>query len=186
LLEGWKIAKTYVFVDIWAPQANYIDGANVDQSDQNTFMDEALGYANKHIAASHLQNLVVCRNFTSVCVERFPDNYFDMIYVDARHDYKGVLKDLRDWWPKLREGGIMAGHDYLVQHDIDVINVNYRGPKEDWTFNFDGTRDETGRVVKGAVDDFFSDRFGDMKGCPRQTTVSHRESTIYASWFARK
>lgn len=29
------------------------------------------------------------------------------------HDFQGALDDMIDWWPKLKAGGIMAGHDYL-------------------------------------------------------------------------
>jgi hypothetical protein len=29
--------------------------------------------------------------------------------VDARHDYCGAKEDIELYWPKLREGGIMAG-----------------------------------------------------------------------------
>lgn len=40
------------------------------------------------------------------------------IYVDARHDYCGVMDDLNAWWPKLREGGLAAGHDYVFAHEV--------------------------------------------------------------------
>lgn len=36
---------------------------------------------------------------------------FDLIYVDGNHDYEYVRKDLMNWWPKLRVGGIMLLHD---------------------------------------------------------------------------
>ena len=42
------------------------------------------------------------------------DESFDFIYVDARYDYPGVKEDLETWWPKLKQGGIMAGDDYLT------------------------------------------------------------------------
>ena len=41
----------------------------------------------------------ICRNFTSVCVQRYPDESFDYVYLDARHDYKGVAQDLENWYP---------------------------------------------------------------------------------------
>lgn len=47
-----------------------------------------------------------------MCQPRFADGTFDFIYVDARHDRLGVLEDLQAWWPKLRRGGLMAGHYY--------------------------------------------------------------------------
>ena len=31
----------------------------------------------------------------------------------ARVQYEGALNDMIDWWPKVRPGGVMAGHDYL-------------------------------------------------------------------------
>jgi hypothetical protein len=36
----------------------------------------------------------------------------DLIYIDADHRYEPVCRDIRQWWPKLRIGGIMAGHDW--------------------------------------------------------------------------
>ena len=39
----------------------------------------------------------------------------DMVFVDGGHLYEDVVLDLRLWWPKIRSGGIMAGHDYNVR-----------------------------------------------------------------------
>ena len=36
----------------------------------------------------------------------------DFAYIDARHDYASVKEDLEAWFPKVRPGGILAGHDY--------------------------------------------------------------------------
>ena len=44
--------------------------------------------------------------------QTFPDNFFDFIFLDAAHDYASVQEDLRAWWPKLKAGGLFAGHDY--------------------------------------------------------------------------
>ncbi len=43
----------------------------------------------------------------------FPDGHFDLIYVDgyAHTGQQGGLT-LRQWWPKLKIGGVFAGHDY--------------------------------------------------------------------------
>lgn len=37
---------------------------------------------------------------------------FDLIYIDAAHDYTSVSYDLRVWWPMVKKGGILSGHDY--------------------------------------------------------------------------
>ena len=36
-----------------------------------------------------------------------------MVYLDACHTYDCVTKDLQAWFPKVKKGGVMAGHDYL-------------------------------------------------------------------------
>lgn len=42
----------------------------------------------------------------------YPDGYFDWVYVDANHMYDPVMEDLRAWYPKIKKGGYLCGHDY--------------------------------------------------------------------------
>lgn len=44
--------------------------------------------------------------------DRFADESVDFIWLDADHHYSSVIKEIRAWYPKLRKGGVMAGHDY--------------------------------------------------------------------------
>lgn len=44
-----------------------------------------------------------------------PDESLDMLYLDAAHYYEGVMADLKAWYPKVKSGGIIAGHDYLCK-----------------------------------------------------------------------
>ena len=44
----------------------------------------------------------------------YPNEYFDYIYIDADHSYFGAYRDMRTWWPKLKKGGVFAGHDVLM------------------------------------------------------------------------
>lgn len=37
---------------------------------------------------------------------------FDMIFLDAMHDYDSCLADINRWYPKVRAGGIFCAHDY--------------------------------------------------------------------------
>ena len=40
------------------------------------------------------------------------DLSLDFIFVDGGHDYESVKSDILNYWPKLKNGGIMAVHDY--------------------------------------------------------------------------
>lgn len=42
------------------------------------------------------------------------------VYLDARHDEASVAEDIAAWWPLVRSGGILAGHDFL---DGDVTDT---------------------------------------------------------------
>ena len=46
-------------------------------------------------------------------VELYKNNSLDFVFVDASHDYENVKKDIEAWYPKVRSGGILAGHDYV-------------------------------------------------------------------------
>lgn len=43
---------------------------------------------------------------------RFPDQCFDLVFIDGNHQYESVLRDLHSWYPKLRSGGLLVGDDY--------------------------------------------------------------------------
>jgi hypothetical protein len=120
-LMHWTNCTEYHLVDLWGHQENYEDVANVDQASQDKIYQLAMRDLEEYKDKIH-----VCRNYTPVCVNNYEDEYFDYIYVDARHDFKGVWEDLVAYWPKLKVGGIMAGHDYVTNDDGPLAS------KQDW------------------------------------------------------
>ena len=51
------------------------------------------------------------------------NNSVDFVYIDAKHDYDSVKQDLSVWFPKVKIGGFLAGHDYDKNQWPDVVQA---------------------------------------------------------------
>ena len=93
---------------------------------------------------------------SSEACKRFPDNFFDFIYIDADHSYDGVRNDILSWFPKIKIGGFICGHDF--DPDLEMPEGNIFG-------------------VNKAVTEIFKDKIDKL--C--LTNESH-----FKSWFIQK
>ena len=56
---------------------------------------------------------IILRGLSTEVCAHVPDNSLGLLYIDCDHSYDGVMNDLKAWWPKVVECGIISGHDYL-------------------------------------------------------------------------
>lgn len=56
-------------------------------------------------------------------VKQIPDSSLDFVYVDANHVYEHCLSDIKLWLPKVKPGGLIGGHDYLVACFAGVVRA---------------------------------------------------------------
>lgn len=112
VLKKWKDVSAYHLVDPWVQQEDYADIANVVDAQHDMFMHETEARVAPYGSKVHIH-----RAMSFDAVKEFDDCSLDFVYVDAVHDYEGALRDIVDWWPKLKPGGILAGHDYLSMHE---------------------------------------------------------------------
>jgi hypothetical protein len=49
---------------------------------------------------------------STVAADAFHDNHFDIVFLDADHSEQAVREDIAAWWPKVKPGGWLGGHDY--------------------------------------------------------------------------
>lgn len=137
----------YYLVDTWEQRSNYSDAANVGNEAQ-----KAIYRKTQVRLAPYGNRCVFLRNFTTEAAKQVQDSSVDFIYVDARHDYCGVMEDLEAWWPKLKTGGIICGDDYLTAAEQLGMKGNVYNPNDDWAICGNGTK--IAGAVKGAVQDF--------------------------------
>lgn len=65
-------------------------------------------------------------------VHLFEDNSLDFVFIDGSHEYEDVKDDIAFWLPKVKIGGILAGHDYHHQPIREAIKYNNLNVKEQY------------------------------------------------------
>jgi len=70
----------------------------------------------------------------------YKDSSLDFIFIDAEHKYEFVIQDIKHWLPKVKSGGIIAGHDYGWEGVTKAINEvfgkeKYTTKGQCWIYN---------------------------------------------------
>lgn len=120
VLDGWSaevLLRTFPRLNLWLVDAwkPFVGNCGLDNKDATYF-------ENAYEAAQFWTRFAASRRFTlrqssPNAALRFADASLDFVFIDANHTYEHVRDDIFAWWPKLRAGGIMAGHDYGVYRD---------------------------------------------------------------------
>lgn len=69
------------------------------------------------------------RKHSLEAVDLYGDNSLDFVFIDAAHDYENVTKDIQAWFPKVKDGGIIAGHDYTWGPEVKKAADDFFGAK---------------------------------------------------------
>ena len=64
-------------------------------------------------------NVTVVRGYSVPVLDKFDDEYFDWVYIDADHSYNGCKADLEISNKKVKQNGYICGHDYLTEQVCD-------------------------------------------------------------------
>lgn len=70
--------------------------------------------------------VMIYREDTAEAARHVDDGALDYVFIDADHTYEGCKRDIAAWAPKVRKGGLIAGHDYNERWPGVVQAVNER------------------------------------------------------------
>ncbi len=107
VLDQWRGRRLFL-VDIWQPLDGYRDVTNAPAPVQVARLIRAVGRV-----APHWERVRLIQQLSEEAARLVPDGSLDWVYLDADHEYTQVLRDLAAWTPKVRPGGLIAGHDFV-------------------------------------------------------------------------
>ncbi len=108
-------------IDPWAPYKGYRDYTRT--STFSRMYDKTIDRMSRY------PNYKIIKEFSIDGLKMFEDNSIDFVYIDGNHSEPFVSQDIREWYKKVRPGGILAGHDYArIKGRIEgkLIDTNWQ------------------------------------------------------------
>jgi hypothetical protein len=100
-----------------------------------TYLDTAHGYSvskelstyNKYVAEQKIQNseyknrikLLIRDSF--LVAQETENNSIDVVFLDKNFSEDSIMADIFDWYPKIKVGGILCGHDAYTQEIMSGV-----------------------------------------------------------------
>lgn len=118
ILSLWSAGTLYC-VDPWANSPEYEMQAKFlkDSEDRERDFSHA-----KHVLQSYGGRVVFMRDLSKSAVRAFPMESLDFVYLDGDHTEPAVTQDIYMWWPRVKPGGLLLGHDIVMSS----------GPDDNW------------------------------------------------------
>lgn len=80
------------------------------------------------------RNFTLIEKFSEEAVQDIPYDCLDFVYIDGDHSYDYVMTDIILWTRRVRKGGIVSGHDYILPGDYrHKFDINVKDAVDDYT-----------------------------------------------------
>lgn len=116
ILRHCGYIERYYMIDPWANLPDWNKPFNVAPEMFDEIYQEAI--RKTEFASGKVTAL---RGRTKEVINNIPDSSLDFAYIDGDHTLRGIAIDLMKVLPKIKEGGIIGGDDFINtpwQHDI--------------------------------------------------------------------
>jgi len=130
---------TIYAIDTWL-------GSNVPEHNNDIYVQNGTLYDLFLDNIKDLKSVIKPIRATSLeAVQLFDDESLHAVFIDADHKYEEVRKDIQAWYPKVKVGGFVSGHDCSYPHqpkngvrqaveEFMPANEITMGPALDWCY----------------------------------------------------
>lgn len=112
IINSKKIIK-FDCVDTWEGSVEHLD-VNSPHYEQGLYEDRNWLFNQFLQNTSGVSNQINPIRMTSVdAAKLYDDESLDFVFIDASHEYDDIINDINSWYPKVKKGGYLCGHDYV-------------------------------------------------------------------------
>lgn len=99
LLKNCPTLKKITVVDLWepVPGSSLFDREDMEELFRSKFEGES--------------RIAVLKGVSWEMADKIADESLDFAFIDADHSYYSITRDLKAWYPKVKQGGLFCGHD---------------------------------------------------------------------------
>lgn len=117
MLDNFDIKKYYA-IDPFVLYEEYYEGTVINWFNEVGNGDKCYEIVKELL--SLYDNVKLIRDFSHNAVKLVEDSELDICWIDGNHAYNYVYQDIEDWFPKVKEKGIICGDDIFLP---DVYNA---------------------------------------------------------------
>jgi len=117
LVQNCSNIKTLYTVDSWKPYTDFLK-TKCDGTPNYSVDEKQIEYY-KMVAYHHIkfsgvtEKIIVLEMDSNLAATKFEENTLNFIFLDAQLSKEQMENDLEVWYPKLKSGGILSGHDWF-------------------------------------------------------------------------
>ena len=132
VLRECEGVEYYLMVDPWVP---YND---LSSTSRDMTAEKMEGLYRKNVEKmKDFPAAKIIREGSVVASRTVPDNSLDIVYIDAAHDTDSVVTDIHVWTSKIKDHGILSGHDCSGGWQTVINGVLIAYPEFDFATRLD-------------------------------------------------
>jgi hypothetical protein len=171
ILSSW--GGTLYMIDPWRGL-----GSEYDDTSNMVKEEHADSYYNTMNSIKGFEHRAfMLRGLSSELIDLFQDESLDFVYIDGNHAYDFVVEDINLWYPKVKKGGLVMGHDYIL----------FGGTKEGWYLDSNFDKNGKDKFIWSNNGSFYHGRFGVNPAvdefCKQHDYQINHSDEWFSSWY---